>query len=554
MRNILIPLFLILSSFSQAQNDIFIIRFSDKNNSPFSVSNPQQFLSERSINRKAAKNIPITVQDLPVNPDYVSQVAATGATIKGKSRWLNALAVQVSSTAQLNAINQLPFVVSNNPLNRVAENQTDKFKNEFLSPYIAEENYNASRSASDFDYGPGYGQINMVGGTWLHSSGYRGQGMLIAVFDAGFPGVNTIAAFDSLRNENRILATYDMVLKNNFVYGYNQHGTNTLSCMAANVPGSLIGTAPKAEYLLIRTEDAATETKTEEFYWVEGAEFADSCGADIISSSLGYTAFDNASLSYTIDDLDGNTAICTIGADIAAEKGILVVNSAGNYGGSAWQRIGTPADGNNVFAIGGVNSNLQRANFSSIGPSADGRIKPDVSAQAVSTIVFFSDNVLGGANGTSFSCPIISGMSACLWQANTDASNFQLMNAIKLSASQAQNPDNLLGWGIPNFSDAMLLINKTDKNSFPALENFQLYPNPSENNFNISFYSADSQTIRIYITDMFGRIVIDEQHFVTSKSYNKFEYNTNNSIAGGLYLVNLKSAEKNHIQKLIIKK
>jgi len=398
--------------------DIYMIGFTDKNNNGFSIDAPQAFLSDRAIQRRLTRNISISYNDLPLTSSYISQVSATGATVIGKSKWLNSITVLISNSQQLSDINQLPFVVSNTPLNRNTNFIQEENKFNLESAFLASNSQSRMASSSSFDYGQGYSQINMIGGMQLHQNGYRGQGMLIAVLDAGFPGVDVIAGFDSLRNENRIVSTYDFVNRSPFVYSYNSHGTSTLSCMAALSPGSFIGTAPKASYILLRTENATPESKSEEFYWVEGAEYADSCGADVINSSLGYTTFDNSAINYTRADLDGNTAICTRGADVAASKGILVLNSAGNSGGSSWQKLGAPADGDSVFCIGGVTSNLTRASFSSYGPTADNRLKPDVAALAVGATIFNQDGSVGGANGTSFSCPIIAGMSACLWQAN----------------------------------------------------------------------------------------------------------------------------------------
>jgi hypothetical protein len=385
----------------------------------------------------------------------------------------------------------------------------------------------------------------------LHQNGYRGQGMLIAVLDAGFPGVDIIGGFDSLRNENRIISTYDFVNRSPFVYSYNSHGTSTLSCMAALVPGSFIGTAPKASYLLLRTEDASPESKSEEFYWVEGAEYADSCGADVISSSLGYTTFDNAVINYTRSNLDGNTALSTRGADFAASKGILVVNSAGNSGGNSWQKLGAPADGDSVFCIGGVNSNLTRASFSSYGPTADNRLKPDVAALAVGSTVFNQDGSLGSANGTSFSCPIIAGMSTCLWQANPTYSNMELIEAIKNTSSQFSNPDSSLGWGIPNYSAADFILQGKKLEQYPNAENILLSPNPFTDNLNFNFYSADTQSFRIVIADALGKKIFEHNYFATSKSYNQINVPIAQNLSRGIYFFSLSTKDKIYTRKII---
>lgn len=534
--------------------DVFMIKFSDKNGNGFSIQSPEAFLSPRAIQNRQTRGISIIEQDLPINQNYVSQIAATGVTIIGKSKWLNSVAVLVNSPNQLAQIMQLPFVVGNSSLNRTY-NLNNGLENKFELEKFYDFSQTQSRNSniSMFDYGNGYGQINMINGIPIHESGYRGQGMLIAVLDAGFPGVDTIPAFDSLRNENRILSTYDFVNRNSYVYSYNSHGTSTLSCMASLIPGTMIGTAPKADYLLIRTEDAVPESKSEEFYWVEGAEFADSCGANVISSSLGYTTFDNSSINYSISDLDGNTSICTRGADIAASKGILVVNSAGNSGGNSWQKLGTPSDGDSVFCIGGVDANLVRASFSSLGPTADGRIKPDVAAQAVSAMVYFDNGSLGGANGTSFSCPIIAGMSACLWQANPTYSNMQLIEAIKNSSNQAMNPDTLLGWGVPNFSAANLILQGKNLDNFPTFDKFLVGPNPFSNEVFVNFYSADTQSLKINIVDCMGKLIFEKNYFANQNSYNQYMIPIAANISNGIYLLSISNKEGIIKTKKIIK-
>jgi hypothetical protein len=531
--------------------DVYMIGFTDKNNNGFSIDVPQEFLSERAIQRRLTRNISISENDLPLTSSYISQVAATGATVIGKSKWLNSISVLITNPQQLIDINQLPFVISNLQLNKISTFISDenKFNLETLSPSTNSQNRVASALA--FDYGQGYQQINMIGGMQLHQNGYRGQGMLIAVLDAGFPGVDIIAGFDSLRNENRIISTYDFVNRSPFVYSYNSHGTSTLSCMAALVPGSFIGTAPKASYLLLRTEDASPESKSEEFYWVEGAEYADSCGADVISSSLGYTTFDNAVINYTRSNLDGNTALSTRGADFAASKGILVVNSAGNSGGNSWQKLGAPADGDSVFCIGGVNSNLTRASFSSYGPTADNRLKPDVAALAVGSTVFNQDGSLGSANGTSFSCPIIAGMSTCLWQANPTYSNMELIEAIKNTSSQFSNPDSSLGWGIPNYSAADFILQGKKLEQYPNAENILLSPNPFTDNLNFNFYSADTQSFRIVIADALGKKIFEHNYFATSKSYNQINIPIAQSLSIGIYFFSLSTKDKIYTRKLI---
>jgi hypothetical protein len=266
-------------------------------------------------------------------------------------------------------------------------------------------------------------------------------------------------AFDSLYANNSILGTRDFVEGDEFVYEASSHGTQVLSCMAANLPYLVMGTAPGASYYLFKTEDVGSEFKIEEFNWVAAVEYADSLGVDVINSSLGYTSFNDESMNYKYEDLNGKTGICSRGADIAVEKGMLVVNSAGNEGDGSWKYIGTPADGINVISVGAVKSNGSRASFSSYGPTPDGRIKPNVSAQGSRAVVAaMKGYAVTTTDGTSFSSPIMAGMVTTLWSAFPDKTNWEIKDAIEASGNQSMQPDSSLGFGIPDFFRAYLYL------------------------------------------------------------------------------------------------
>ncbi len=355
-------------------------------------------------------------------------------------------------------IDALPFVLSvskNTVSNIIAEDKSVKpfFENESISKIPEENLVKGTTSGQSYDYGQAFNQINMLNGIPLHDLGLDGAGMTIAVLDAGFLNADVIEAFDSLWLNNQIIGYKDFVSPlAPDIFDSHYHGTMVLSTMGANLPTEMVGTAPKADYWLLRSEDGATEYLIEELNWASAAEFADSLGADIINSSLGYTTYDDPAQDHTYEDMDGNTTPITIAADLAASKGILVVNSAGNSGSSSWHYIGAPADGDSVFTIGAVNSSGNYASFSSTGPTYDDRIKPNVVAQGQGSTVIsaYSGNVTSG-NGTSFSSPITAGMVACLWQAHPNKKNTEIMEAIQQSASQALNPDSLLGYGIPDY-------------------------------------------------------------------------------------------------------
>jgi hypothetical protein len=377
--------------------------------------------------------------------------------------------------------------------------------------------------------------------------GYCGQGMLIAVIDAGFNSADIMSCFDSLRANNQIKGTRDFALPGNNVYSTSMasHGTSVLSCMGAYSNGQMVGTAPKADYWLLRSEVGATESIIEEYYWVSAAEFADSIGADLINSSLGYTTFDNAATNHTYADMDGNTTIVTKGADKAAEKGILVVNSAGNSGGGGWWYIGAPADGDSVFTIGAVTATGARSGFSSVGPTSDGRIKPAVSAQGTGTVLF-SPSGLGSGNGTSFSSPIMCGMTACLWQAFPELNNMQIIELIKSSASQASQPDSLLGWGIPDFLAASSTLSiQTKENKIVA------FPNPVDEKFTVVFPVSIQGKFNIEIVNLQGKVVYSRQH--DEGSIRSIQINDLGYLASGIYFIKVSAQSVIYSGKIIKK-
>lgn len=452
---------------AQVAPDKYWVRFTDKNNSPYSINNPEEFLSQKAIDRRLAQGISIVESDLPVNASYITGVVNAGATFLNVSKWFNSVTVFTEDPDVIIAINALPYVLSVGKSNQNFFEPANKikkpfFENEWVSDILENELLKGITSGLSYDYGQAYNQIDMLNGIALHDLGFDGTGMTIAILDAGFTNANTIAAFDSLWMNNRILGYKDFAAPlNPDIFGSHSHGTSVLSTMGANLPGEMVGTAPKANYWLLRSEDGATEYLIEELNWASAAEFADSVGVDIINSSLGYTTFDDPGQDHSYPDMDGNTTPITIAADLAASKGILVVNSAGNSGNDSWHYIGAPADGDSVFTIGAVNSSGNYASFSSTGPTYDERFKPNVVAQGQgSTIISaWSGNVTSG-NGTSFSSPITAGMVACLWQAHPEKSNMEVMEAIQQSATQAINPDSLLGYGIPDYYLANELLSQ----------------------------------------------------------------------------------------------
>lgn len=552
--NIISLFFSFLLSFYTIDSNIndnnYLVYLTDKNISSSSIDLAKNNLSDKANTRREIHSIKYDYYDVAVSSDYISELEKLNCVAKRKSKWLNAVLIEKNDGFQISKIKNLPFVKSIKKLTRTEQQYTDpnKFKNSVVdaTSYVIS---NSSKTASI--YGHAFNQIEMVNGIGLHSKGLMGQGITIAVLDAGFVNVPNLSLFDDMYAEGRMLGGYDFVLDTTRVSNDHTHGTQVLSIMVGNNSGEYIGTAPLANYWLLRTEDVFAEYLAEEFFWALGAEFADSVGADIINSSLGYTTFDNPAEDHSYSDMDGNTTPITIAADIAASKGILVVNSAGNSGDNSWFYIGAPADGDSVLAIGGADSTGTYTSFSSKGPSFDGDIKPNVSAQAEQTWIAnpWGEGV-GRGNGTSFSGPIIAGMAACLWQNHPTKNNIEVMRAIEKSCHQYNNPDSLLGYGIPDFVLADAILSGLNVKDFNKDEIVNLYPNPSLNDFTLAFYSSIDQTVSAEVYDISGKVVDIQELNLQARSLNNIIFN--NALANGVYVVSINSIQGSISRRIII--
>lgn len=420
------------------------IYFTDKANNGYSIHEPARFLSARAIDRRAKLGIDITEQDLPVNRTYVEGIKDKGAKVYNITKWFNAALVKADS-ALVSQLYQLPFVDSVEYVGRYHE------KRFLLKKEGKERDVMQNYPALNEKYGFGTRQVNMIRADELHDLGFQGDGLLVGVFDGGFMNVDIMPFFDTLRAQNRLFEGRDFVDADDWLYESSTHGSQVLSVMASNLPGLLIGSAPDATYVLFKTEDTRSESWSEECNWIAAAEFADSLGIDVINSSLGYTTFNEESMNYSHDKMNGNYARISRAANIAFSKGILVVNSAGNEGRSSWKHIGAPADAENVLAIGAVDLNEKKAGFSSVGPSGDGRLKPNISAAGLGIIVGSTYSYqVQPSSGTSFASPLMTGAATALWQAFPEKTNAEIFEALEATASQAENPDYLLGYGIPD--------------------------------------------------------------------------------------------------------
>ncbi len=528
----------------------YYVQFTDKNNSPYSVEQPQMFLTQRAIERRQKQNIPVTENDLPVNPQYIQGVAETGAKIINPTRWLNGVTVYTTDSNVLNAIRALPYVKSTlflpHPKTKIKKEYFENESVENRGAPTAEKNL---KNGNSFDYGFAYNQIKQINGIGLHDINLKGQGMVIAILDAGFIGADTMSMFDSLWANNRILGTKDFVNPGGSVFNVMTHGMEVLSTMGANIPGLMTGTAPQASYWLLKTENGYYENVIEEYNWLSGAEFADSVGADIINSSLGYITFNNQNFSHTYKDMDGNTCISTVAADIAASKGIIVVNSAGNSGNNhnfPW--IGAPADADSILTVGAVDSSGRRASFSSKGPTYDGRIKPVIMAQGAKATVA---NLNGGtttASGTSFSSPIIAGMTACLWQNHKELNNMEIIDAIIESASHHETPDNMTGYGIPDYVKANKILH--DRKNHTEIKGLAtIYPNPFTDFFSIKVKKEGSFSFELI--SMTGKTVYKQKF--NSARYGVFNVNNPqvSKLPVGIYMLKIDNGNQFQTIKIV---
>lgn len=519
---------------AQSSNTRYWVAFTDKNGSPYSISNPQQFLSQRALNRRALHGYAVNAEDLPVNPSYIAQVSATGALVVSRSRWYNGVVVRITNPSQLTAINALSCVQNTKSVARIMPRP--KVVNTTNTPSLNEKNA-AMPSSNRFNYGQGYNQIHLLNGECLHNQFYDGTGMQIAEIDDGFLNANSISIFDSLWMQNR------MIGKHNFfngdttdLYQIGGHGTSVLSCMAAFKSASFIGTAPYAKFYLLRSEVDSSEQIMEEYSWVTAIEYADSAGADVVTSSLGYTKFDDSSQDHTWASLDGKTSVASRATTMGSRRGMVVCVAAGNEGSNVWRKITVPSDGDSILCVGAVDASGVYAGFSSQGYSADGRVKPDIMSQGQqSTVISANSGNVINSSGTSFATPILAGMVACLWQGNPTKTNMQVISAIKQSATQYSTPDSLMGYGIPDFCLADQILKG----------NNSIYNQPDvkfdQSGFYVSGMENCKLTIELY--DITGKLLSRTVKEITGNYAQRtsIEMPAYQNAAPGMYLVKITS-------------
>ncbi len=537
---------------SQISPDHYLVNLTDKKDSKYSVQQPDKFLSERAILRRTKYNIPYDEMDMPVNDTYINGLKSLGLKIVNVSKWTNSVTVYTKDSLLIDTLDKLPYVKS---VGFQKFGKSEQQKNLLQKTQLKQFGIQSVDSIVAIQYGQSFNQIKIHNGHLMHKEGFQGQGIQIAILDGGFYKVNELPAFDSIRLNNQILGTRDFVDGDNEVYDASDHGMKVLSTMAGNLPGQLLGTAPKAKYWLLRSEQTASEYLIEEHNWVVAAEFADSVGVDLINSSLGYTEFDDSSTNHSYNDLDGNTSLVSVGADIAAKKGILVVNSAGNEGFGAWKYIGCPADADSILTVGAVMNDGRLAYFSSVGPTYDSRIKPDVCAIGLSPVVSGNSGGISYSSGTSFSSPIMAGWVACLWQSHPELNNMEIIEIIRRSSSQYNAPDNSFGYGIPDIYAAHIYLKTSGLIDLQNKSWMNVFPNPFKDEFNIEFLSQSINipyNMHIQLFDIQGKMVSSELLANRANNFRLENMSQLQNMKNGIYILRL-TADNIKLEKKIMK-
>lgn len=522
------------------QTGRYRITFTDKENSPYSIQNPKEFLSEQALARRAQFEIEITAEDLPVNTHYIDSIRSCKAQLCNSSKWFNSAVFLCDSLTDFEKIKAFPFVQS---YEFVAPPYVHKIDSTILQQNTAAY-AQIFTPLSDSLYGNSLRQIDLMNGVEIHRAGFQGQGKTIAILDAGFLHVDSSWAFRQAWAEGRILAVRDCTGSNDDVFTFGYHGLMVLSTIAGQVPGKLLGTAPAANYVLLRSEEEVTEFPVEEDNWIAAAEYADSLGVDIISTSLGYTTFDDSTMNHSTNQLFKNEIRITQGANIAAQKGMLVVNSAGNSGDDEWHYVSAPADAELGLTVGAVYPNGAITAFSSRGMADAPFLKPEIVAMgAAVTAISANGLVESRVAGTSFSCPIIAGISACLWQEFPTISAQKLKQALQFSGNRSNELTTAYGYGIPDIELARTIIrflilsqafDDNQINRIPAAK--QLLQNPN----------SEAQ---IQILALDGTVV-----FSTNITFNSIDKNFNLNglaqLAAGEYVAKTKIGTEWIVQKM----
>ena len=532
--------------FVNAQTDgaRYRIEFTDKAGTKYDITHPELFLTQRALLRRERYHISIDERDLPVSGRYLDSLKKHGLNVLYTSRWFNFATVSASSPDDTSGILRWSFIRSIR-LTKPASILKGAY-NKWSTPN-ANTTENLYTEPGD-NYGYAKEQITQLNVQALHEDGFRGKGVWIAILDAGFREANQLSVFDSLFMQNRMIGTRDFVNPASDVFQEYQHGMNVLSLMAANMPGTLVGTAPDASYFLIRTEDENSEYPVEMDNYIAGLELADSIGADVVNASLGYFIFDDPADNLSYEELDGGTLEISKAAELAAQKGMIICVSAGNEGDKQWQHIVAPADASGILSMAAVNVMGERATFSSVGPSADGRIKPEVAACGWDTWIQRYPDEIAVSNGTSFASPLVAGLAACLRQEFPDKSPSEIIAAIIRSSSQYTSPDDLLGYGIPDFGKAASLLQETVTNEISE-NRWSVSPNPFHENLRLEYQGIgllDDPSTTCILIGSAGTILQEERLSGIVQFINNL-----GTLPSGMYILRIVTQGESENHKLI---
>ena len=442
-----------MAAIAQPLSYRYRVALRDKKGSPYSLLRPEEFLSPRAIERRARFGFRLDEHVRPIPPAYLQAIQATGARVLNASKWNNTVQIEVTDTTLRATVAALPFVRSTTmvyapPKRKGIPTRDDSYR-ENRAAIINTKVYKSSHP-----YGVAQTQNEMLQTHLLHQSGYKGKGLQIAVIDGGFYNVDLLPHFQS----TRILSSRNFAHPDRSVYEESHHGTMVLSCMAANSSHQLVGTAPEASYHLIVSEDTEAEYLGEEDNWCAAIEYADSLGADLVNTSLGYHHYDAPQVELQYAWLDGQTQLISRSASLAASRGLLLCQAAGNEGDDPWKKIAFPADAHHILTVGAVDARRRNTAFSGVGHTAHGRIKPDAMAMGGLTKVIDQTGKIVPSNGTSFACPVLAGAVACLWQAFPTATPHEIIKAVQQSSDRYQQPNEVYGYGIPDLWKAYQLL------------------------------------------------------------------------------------------------
>ncbi|PIF02585.1 MAG: hypothetical protein CR965_00530 [Paludibacter sp.] len=516
----------------------FYVQLKDKNNSPYSLDNPSLYLSQRAIDRRNYFSIPIDSLDLPVNPSYVSSIKNLGIYVHCKSKWLNGVTVLVKDSSVISSVRALSFVEKAEFTGITTENQAS---------YVAPR-----QKVVSVDYGESGSQIKQMNGQYLHDAGFLGEDIQIAVIDAGFNDVDVNPGFAYLRNSGRLLGTKDFVNPFSNIYNEHSHGASVLTTMAGKADNNdYLGSAPEASYWLLRSEAGDNEYLCETDFWMSAIEYADSVGADVATTSLGYYEFDDATMNFTHADLDGKTVRASISANIATQKGMMLLNAAGNEGTKSWKKIGIPSDAEGVITVGAVKADSTMASFSSYGYSADGRVKPELCARGQGTILLNNAGMVSSGNGTSFATPLLAGLTACYLQAaKSKGIQFtleDLRDNMYRSAHLYPNPTTHTGYGIPNFQTALVMLDNMSTRLAKSNQTIKISLTQKSGILSVitNLNLSTNKTISIY--DVTGHKVLTKK---SKRRTTKFDIS---SLASGVYVIYISTSNNQTKTKLFVK-